>query len=54
MNFFKKYPPIIQIYFQGFKSTIPDDVTDLFKKAEGLYESYKKIKKKDDVVPIYI
>ena len=53
-EFFKKYPPIIQIYFQGSKSTIPDDVTDLFKKAEGLYESYKKIKKKDDVVPIYM
>jgi len=45
-EFFKKYPPIIQIYFQGSKSTIPDDITELFKKAEGLYESFKKIKKK--------
>jgi Cdc6-like AAA superfamily ATPase len=53
-EFFKKYPPIIQIYFQGSKSTIPDDVTELFKKAEGLYESFKKIKKKNDVVPIYM
>ena len=27
-EFFKKYPPIIQIYFQGSKSTIPDDVRE--------------------------
>ena len=52
--FFKKYPPIIQIYFQGSKSTMPEDVTDLFQKAEGLYENFKKTKSKDDIVPIYM
>ena len=53
-EFFKKYPPIIQIYFQGSESTTPDDITELFEKAEGLYTNYKKIKKKDDIVPIYM
>ena len=53
-EFFKKYPPIIQIYFQGSESTRPEDVTELFNKAEGLYKSYITIKKKDDVVPIYM
>ena len=53
-EFFQKYPPIIQIYFQGSESTTPEDITELFEKAEGLYENYKKIKKKDDIVPIYM
>ena len=53
-EFFKKYSPIIQIYFQGSKSTRPEDVTELFNKAENLYKSYIKIKKKDDAVPIYM
>jgi len=53
-EFFKKYPQIIQIYFQGSESTKPKDVAQLFKKSEDLYESYKKINKNDDVVPIYM
>ena len=53
-EFFKQYPPIIQIYFQGSESTTPEDITELFDKAEGLYNSYKKIKKKNDKVPIYM
>ena len=54
-KFFQKYPPIIQIYFQGSESTQPEDVTELFKKAEDLYENYKKLnsENKDDV-PIYM
>ena len=52
--FFKKYPPINKIYFQGSESTSPENVIELFNKAEGLYQSYKNIKKKDDVVPTYI
>ena len=50
----KKYPQIIQIYFIGAESTAPDDVTELFMKAEDLYENFLKIKNKDDIVPIYI
>ena len=53
-EFFKKYPPIIQIYFQGSESTRPEDITELFKKAESLHESCKKMKKEDDVGPIYM
>ena len=36
-KFFKKYPPIIQIYFQGSNSTMPEDITKLFMKTENLY-----------------
>jgi len=52
--FFKKYPQIIQIYFQGSKSTNPEDVEELFKKAEGLYESYKLNNKNDETIPVPI
>ena len=41
---FKKYPSIIQIYFQGSESTTLENVTELFKKAEDLYECYKEFK----------
>ena len=41
-DFFKKYPQIIQIYFQGSESTIPEDVEKLFMKAENLYHNFKK------------
>ena len=53
---FKKYSSIIQIYFIGAESTAPDpdDVTELFMKAEDLYENFLKIKNKDDIVPIYM
>jgi len=45
-EFFKKYPSIIQIYFQGSESTTHEYVTELFNKAEDLYECYKKIQKR--------
>ena len=32
-EFFKQYPQVIQIYFQGSKSNIPEDVDKLFNKA---------------------
>ena len=54
-KFFQKYPPIIQIYFQGSESTQPEDVTELFKKAEDLYENYIKLNLENkDNVPIYM
>ena len=53
-DFFKKYPPIIQIYFQGSESTTPEDITELFDKADGLYKNYIKIKNSNDIVPIYM
>ena len=53
-TFFRNYPPIIQIYFQGSESTKPENVTELFKKAENLYENYKKTHKKNDQIPIYM
>jgi len=54
--FFRKYPQIIQIYFQGSKSNIPEDVEKLFKRAEKLYKNFKlkNIDKKGDDVPIYM
>ena len=53
-EFFKKYPQIIQIYFQGSGSTSPEDVSELFKKAENLYKNYILNKNKEDIVPIYM
>ena len=54
-DFFKKYPQIIQIYFQGSESTIPEDVEKLFMKAENLYHNFKKKNEnKEDLVPIYM
>jgi len=52
-EFFKQYPSIIQIYFQGAESTEPEDVEELFKKAEDLYENYKKNNNKRPI-PIYM
>ena len=52
-SFFQKYPQIIQIYFQGSESTMPEDLTELFNKAEGLYKNFKDSKSKD-TVPIYM
>ena len=40
--FFKNYPKIDQIYFQGSKNTNPEDVEELFKKSEELSNVYKK------------
>ena len=54
--FFRKYPQIIQIYFQGSKSNIPEDVEKLFKRAENLYDNFKNKNpdKKGDDIPIYM
>ena len=54
--FFKKYPQIIQIYFQGSKSNIPEEVEKLFSKAEKLYNNFKKNNpnKKGNEIPIYM
>ena len=53
-EFFKKYPNIIQIYFQGSESTEPEDVTEVFRKAENLYENFKRNKNSNDKVPIFM
>jgi len=53
-SFFAKYPQINQTYFQGAESTAPEDVEELFKKTEELYNIYKKYNKNDDLVPIYM
>ena len=44
--FFKNYPKIVQIYFQGSKNTNPEDVEELFKKSEELSENYQTHKDK--------
>jgi len=41
-KFFKLFPRIIQKYFQGSNITMPQDVLDLFKKANDKLEYYKK------------
>ena len=53
-EFFRKYPPIIQKYFQGSESTKADEVTELFNNAENLYENYKKVHNKNEIVPIFM
>ena len=40
-KFFKKYPRIIQIYFQGSESTQPEDIQRLFRKAESKSNSVR-------------
>ena len=40
-QFFKKYPKLIQIYFQGSESTQPEDLESLFRKAESKSKSIK-------------
>ena len=53
-SFFTKYPQINQIYFQGSESTTPEDVEELFKKANDLYKNYKIINNNNNSVPIYM
>jgi broad-specificity NMP kinase len=53
-EFFKNYPSIIQIYFQGSDFTEPEDVSEVFKKAENLYENFKRNKNSNDKVPIFM
>jgi len=53
-EFFKNFPKIIQIYFQGSESTQPEDVQRLFRKAGAKYESFKKKFEKKDLPIIMI
>ena len=45
-TFFKNYPKIDQIYFQGSENTNPEDVEELFKRTEELSNVYKARKEK--------
>ena len=48
-RFFKKFPKIIQTYFQGSQSTEPVDVENLFDKAKNKLDNYiKKINENKD------
>ena len=54
-SFFTNYPQINQIYFQGSNSSTPEDIIELFKKADDLYKNYlDNNKKSGDLVPIYM
>ena len=39
-KFFRKYPQMIQTYFQGTESNNPEDIIKLFEIAEGKYNSF--------------
>jgi len=47
-KFFKKFPKIIQTYFQGSESTEPVDVENLFDKAKNKLDNFKKKKEKKE------
>ena len=51
-KFFHLFPEIIQTYFQGAESTQPDDVENLFAKAEKKLEFFEKQKIKKEDLPI--
>jgi len=53
-EFFKNYPSINQIYFQGSESTEPEEVEGVFKKAENLYKNFKNNNNRNDKVPIFM
>ena len=55
-SIFKLYPKIIQTYFQGSKSNIPEDIENLFKRTKKLYDKFKDKypDKKEDDIPIYM
>ena len=48
-KFFRKYPQIIQTYFQGSESTNPEDIIKLFEMAEGKYNSFEEKLKKNEI-----
>ena len=49
-KFFQLFPSIIQSYFQGSNSTIPEDVENIFEIAEGKLKSLiEKGEKKEDL-----
>ena len=49
-DFFKKYPQIIQTYFQGSESTNPEDIKKLFEIAEQKI----KVKKKNENISVIL
>ena len=49
-EFFKNFPKIIQIYFQGSESNTPEDVQALFKKAKNKINLFQKKKEKPRVI----
>ena len=48
-KFFRKYPQIIQTYFQGSESNSPEDIEKLFEMAEGKYNSFDERFKKNEI-----
>ena len=50
-SFFINYPKITQIYFQGSTSTTPEDIEELFKKADNLNKHSPK--RSGDLAPTY-
>jgi MoxR-like ATPase len=48
--FFRNFPKIIQIYFQGSKSTKPEDVESLFEKAKQKYDNFKAKRKEESAI----
>ena len=57
-NFFRKFPEIIQIYFQGSESINPEDILKLFEIAEGKYNTFNEKLKNNEIAkedfPIYM
>jgi len=53
-EFFRNFPQIIQIYFQGSESTRPEDVESLFDKAKKKFESFKRKRKKEELPIIMV
>ena len=43
-KFFRRFPPIIQTYFQGSESTNPEDVEKLFQIAKNKYKHFSEKK----------
>jgi len=50
--FFRLFPSIIQSYFQGSNSTIPEDVEHIFTIAEGKLKAFKDKEEKEEELPI--
>ena len=53
-EFFRNFPQIIQLYFQGSESTRPEDVESLFDKAKKKFESFKRKRKKEELPIIMV
>ena len=49
-KFFRKYPQIIQTYFQGAESTNPEDILKLFEIAENKYNYFDEQFKKKIII----